>query len=258
MQKYGQHFLINENVINQIIDAALLLKSENLVEIGPGKGALTARLIDRGCRNFTVVEIDPEMEIYLRKNLPESAGVKILRQNFLQADLEKLAPRPTLFVSNLPYIDAADILDKVLSCPHFQAAVFMFQKEQAQRIRARAGEQGYGPLSVFSQLRAQISPICKAGRGCFNPPPKVESMVLAFMCLNNSPVPSEKWTSFNKLVTAAFLHKRKTLFNSWSLAGYDKQKITTVLADCKVKPTARPEEISPGKYVELWQKLCCL
>ena len=243
MQKYGQHFLINQNVINQIIDAALLLKSENLVEIGPGKGALTARLIDRGCRNFTVVE---------------SAGVKILRQNFLQADLEKLAPRPTLFVSNLPYIDAADILDKVLSCPHFQSAVFMFQKEQAQRIRARAGETGYGPLSVFSQLRAQISPICKAGRGCFNPPPKVESMVLAFMRLNNSPVPSEKWTSFNKLVTAAFLHKRKTLFNSWSLAGYDKQKITMVLADCKVKPTARPEEISPGKYVELWQKLCCL
>lgn len=149
MQKYGQHFLINENVINQIIDAALLLKSENLVEIGPGKGALTARLIDRGCRNFTVVEIDPEMEIYLRKNLPESAGVKILRQNFLQADLETLAPRPTLFVSNLPYIDAADILDKVLSCPHFQSAVFMFQKEQAQRIRAARARRDTAPC-LFS------------------------------------------------------------------------------------------------------------
>ena len=257
MQKYGQHFLINENVINQIIDAALLLKSENLVEIGPGKGALTKRLIDRGCKNFTVVEIDPEMEAYLQKTLPKTAGVSIVRQNFLQADLEKLAPRPTLFVSNLPYIDAADILDKVLDCPHFQTAVFMFQKEQAQRIRARAGEEGYGPLSVFSQLRAQISPICKAGRGCFNPPPKVESMVLAFMRPGTRLVPAEKWPSFKKLVSVAFLHKRKTLFNSWSLAGYDKQKITDVLAACKVKPTARPEEISPAKYVELWQKLCC-
>ena len=257
MQKYGQHFLINENVINQIIDAALLLKSENLVEIGPGKGALTTRLIDRGCKNFTVVEIDPEMEQYLQKTLPKAAGIKILRQNFLQADLSAIASRPTLFVSNLPYIDAAAILDRVLSCRQFRAAVFMFQKEQAQRIRARAGEEGYGPLSVFSQLRAQISPICKAGRGCFNPPPKVESMVLAFMRLPAWPVPAEKWTSFKAVVSAAFLHKRKTLFNSWALAGYDRQKITEVLAACNVQLTARPEEISPAQYVELWQKLCC-
>ena len=81
MQKYGQHFLINQNVIGQIVDAALLLKSENLVEIGPGKGALTEALIARGCSNFSVVEIDPEMAEYLQKTLPKEAAVKIILQN---------------------------------------------------------------------------------------------------------------------------------------------------------------------------------
>ena len=180
MQKYGQHFLVSESIIRQIVDAALVLRAENLLEIGPGKGALTQQLIARGAKNFTVVEIDPDMVAYLQKNLPPQAGVQIVAQNFLQADLAQLASKPTLFVSNLPYIDAADILDKTLAWPFFQAAVFMFQKEQALRIRARAGEEFYGPLSIFSQLRAQISPICKVSRGCFNPPPKVESVVLAF------------------------------------------------------------------------------
>ena len=83
MQKYGQHFLINDGVITQIVDAALLLRAENLVEIGPGKGALTGRLIARGCRNFTVVEIDPEMTAWLKTHLPQEAGVNVIRQNFL-------------------------------------------------------------------------------------------------------------------------------------------------------------------------------
>lgn len=255
MQKYGQHFLINQNVIGQVVDAALLLKSENLVEIGPGKGALTEALIARGCSNFSVVEIDPEMAEYLQKTLPKEAAVKIILQNFLQADLTVLAPRPTLFVSNLPYIDAADILDRVLNCPHFAAAVFMFQKEQAQRICARAGEEFYGPLSIFSQLRAQTGLICNVGRGCFNPPPKVESRVLAFTRLKQNTVAPAQWPAFKKLVTSAFLHKRKTLFNSLSLAGYDKEKIRLALDGLKLAPTVRPEQVSPAGYVDLLARL---
>ena len=251
MQKYGQHFLVSESIINQIVDAALVLRAENLVEIGPGKGALTERLIARGEKNFTVVEIDPEMVRFLHKHLPPQAGVKVVEQNFLRADLSQLAPKPTLFVSNLPYIDAAAILDKTLAWPFFQAAVFMFQKEQALRIRAHAGEEFYGPLSVFSQLRAQISPICKVSRGCFNPPPKVESMVLAFQKRASWPVPADAWERFKKLVNAAFLHRRKTLFNSWQLCGYDKQKIQRALEQCGVAPSARAEQVPPETYVRL-------
>lgn len=256
MQKYGQHFLINEGVITQIVDAALLLRAESLVEIGPGKGALTARLAARGCKDFTVVEIDPEMAAYLQSHLPPEAGIRIIESDFLKTDISTLVQKPTLFVSNLPYIDAADILDKVLSSSFFYSAVFMFQKEQAQRIRAKAGEDFYGPLSVFSQLRARISPICKVGRGCFNPPPKVESMVLAFERLKESVFSSEEeWKKFRKLVLAAFAHKRKTFFNSLVLSGYEKDAVQRALQTLGISPTARAEELPPDGYVRLCRLL---
>lgn len=256
MQKYGQHFLISESVIAQIIDAALILKRQNLVEIGPGKGALTARLIERGQKGFTLVEIDPEMVAYLKDHLPKDAEIKIVQGNFLAFDLDSLPQVPTEFVSNLPYIDAADILDKVLGYPYFETAVFMFQKEQAQRIRAKAGEEFYGPLSIFSQLRAWVNPICKVGKGCFNPPPKVESMVLAFEKKKETPFPTtQSWQNFRKAVLSAFAHKRKTVFNSLSLCGYEKEKITAALEFLHLPLTVRAEQIPAEKYVDLAARL---
>lgn len=247
-QKYGQHFLTDKNVITQIVDAALLLRAQNVVEIGPGKGALTSALIARGLTDFTVVEIDPEMVSYLRAHLPEPAGVQIVSENFLKFDVTKLPNVPTTFISNLPYNDAAEILDKVLSCACFQTAVFMFQKEHTQKIRAKAGDDFYGPLAVFSQLRARVSLICKAGRSCFTPPPKVESAVLSFEKI--SP-PDVAWEKLRRVVTGAFLHRRKTLLNALMLAGYEKEKISAALSALNLPPTIRPEQISPDGYVKL-------
>lgn len=248
MQKYGQHFLTDKNVITQIVDAALLLCAQNMVEIGPGKGALTRALIARGREDFSVVEIDPEMVAYLRANLPEQANIKIIQENFLKFDLAALPTVPTTFISNLPYIDAVEILDKVLSWPHFQTAVFMFQKEHTQKIRAKTGDDFYGPLSIFSQLRARISLICKAGRSCFAPPPKVESAVLSFEKISPPDVP---WEKLHRVVISAFLHRRKTLLNALTLAGYEKEKISAALEKLHFLPTIRPEQISPEGYVQL-------
>lgn len=248
MQKYGQHFLIDQHIITQIVDAACLLRAENVVEIGPGKGALTRILLERGVENLTVVEIDPQMVKYLKKNILPQHSFQIIEGNFLKFNLASLPQVPTEFVSNLPYIDAAEILDKVLAWPHFKTAVFMFQKEQAQKIRAKAGDELYGPLSVFSQLRARISPICKVGRSCFAPQPKVESAVLAFEKITP---PSIAWEKLRRVVTGAFLHRRKTLFNALVLSGFEKEKILVSLEKCGFKPTVRPEEISPENYVRL-------
>ena len=252
MQKYGQHFLIDPNIITQIVDAVLLLRTENLVEIGPGKGALTRALLARGVKNLTAVEIDPEMVLYLQKNLPPQAGINIIQSNFLKFDLSRLCPGPTTFVSNLPYIDAAEILDKVLAWEHFKTAVFMFQKEQAQKIRAKTGDELYGPLSIFSQLRARISPICKVGRGCFAPPPKVESAVLAF---EKIATPEVSWRQLERVVKAAFLHRRKTLFNALVLGGFEKGKIAAAFSACNFLSTIRPEQVPPTGFVLLTQSL---
>ena len=245
IQKYGQHFLISPRVINEIVDAAEMLKAENLVEIGPGQGALTQEFIKRGKTRFTVVEIDPDMVRFLKKHLPPVAQVSILQIDFLQFDLNILSAVPTQFVSNLPYIDAAEILDKVLAWPHFKTAVFMFQKEQAQKITARPGEKGYGALAVLSQLRARISLICNVGKGCFNPPPKVDSRVLAFEKI----IPPENFSAVAHVVQMAFLHRRKTLLNALLLGGYEREKIVAALGKLNMSLTARPEELSPQQFV---------
>ncbi len=246
IHKYGQHFLTSPRVIAQIVDAAEVLKAQNRVEIGPGQGALTQEFIRRGCAPFTVIEIDPEMVQFLQAHLPAGA-VQIITQNFLTFDLNSLPAVPTQFVSNLPYIDAAEILDKVLSWPHFQTAVFMFQREQAQKITAKPGEKGYGALSVVSQLRARISLICNVGKGCFNPPPKVQSRVLAFEKISAPP----NFSTVAHLVQAAFLHRRKTLLNALMLGGYSKEKITAALTALNQPPTVRPEQLTPAQFVVL-------
>lgn len=247
IQKYGQHFLISPRVINEIVDAAEVLKAPQLVEIGPGQGALTQELVACGRTGFTVVEIDPDMVQFLQKNLPPAAQIHILQANFLQFDLATLPAVPTQFVSNLPYIDAAEILDKVLSYPHFQTAVFMFQKEQAQKITAKPGEKGYGVLSVLSQLRARISLICNVGKGCFNPPPKVDSRVLAFEKIS---APAN-FSAVKRVVQASFLHRRKTLLNALLLSGYAREKILAALHAQNLPLTVRPEQLTPAQFVQL-------
>lgn len=254
-QQYGQHFLIDLAVITHIVDAALILYArcgaQRMVEIGPGRGALTQPLLARGVANFTAIEIDPNMEQVLRRTLPAD-GWTLLRQDFLQTDLTAFPAEKTLFVSNLPYESAVPILDKVLAWQHTAGAVCMFQKEHALKIRARAGEDFYGPLSIFSQLRARISPVCKVGCGCFNPPPKVESAVLAFEPLAAPPVP---WEQLRRVVLGAFAHKRKTAFNSLALSGFDKTCLSHAFASCAILPSARAEQLTPESYVTLTRSL---
>lgn len=249
MRKYGQHFLVNQQIIDSIV-SAVPPDAADVLEIGPGRGALTEKLLQKGFKNLTLVEIDPEMEKYLSRRFEQLAG-KIILSDFLKFDLALLPQRPTFFISNLPYIDAAEILDKVLSWPYFDGAVFMFQKEQAQRILARAGEDGYGPLSILSGLRAAPRRLLRVGKACFIPPPKVESMVLVF---DKKPAPFAKeadYAYFARLVKAAFMHRRKTLFNSLALCGYDKLKIQDALKLTGLSLTARAQDVSIDKFLQL-------
>ena len=252
MRKYGQHFLINTAVIDAIVQA-VPATAENVVEIGPGQGALTELLLQRNFACFTAVEIDPQMQQYLQEHFP-ALKEKIILENFLRFDMACLPQRPTFFVSNLPYIDAADILDKVLSWRYFDGAVFMFQKEQAQRILAKSGSE-YGPISILSQVRSLPKQLLKVGKACFNPPPKVESMVLTFEKKESPFKDNEQYRKFARLVKAAFLHRRKTLFNSLCLCGYDKERVSSVLQQTGLKLTARAEEVPLEKFLQIFNVL---
>ena len=247
MRKYGQHFLINRGVIEKITDAAAALSAgKTVVEIGPGKGALTSALIEKGVKNLTLVEIDPQMIVPLSANMPD--GVKIINEDFLKFDLNSLPAGKTFFVSNLPYIDAAEILAKVLDYKYFDGAIFMFQREQAQRITAAVSTPYYGPLSLLSQSKAEIKSLVRVSKGSFNPPPKVESEVLVFTKLKTPAVP----TVFEKTVKAAFAYKRKNILNSLSESfGIEKNILTPLLEKSGISPTARAQDVSLNNFLTL-------
>ena len=252
MRKYGQHFLINERIIEGIV-SAVPADAAHVLEIGPGRGALTKKLLARNFTHFTVVEIDPEMQDYLLAHFPALTG-HLVRKDFLQFDLAGLPKQATFVVSNLPYIDAADILDKVLDWSCFSGAVFMFQKEQAQRILAHAGQEGYGPLSILTQVRTRPALLLKVGKACFNPPPKVESAVLTFE-KTNWQVALADYLRFARFIKAAFLHRRKTLFNSLTICGYDKEKVQAAIAACGLVATVRAEDVSIEKFLQLFTQI---
>jgi len=248
-QKYGQNFLVNRGVIDKICDAAAgLSRGKILVEIGPGRGALTAGLLARGARDLRLIEIDPEMVKILRASLPGGAGVNIFETDFLGFDLNSLPRGGKFFVSNLPYISAAEILDKVLEAPDFAGAIFMFQREMARRITAARGGEFYGPLSLLSQARANIKSLCRVSPGSFSPPPKVESEVLIFT--PERKIPSEKFPAFKKIVNAAFAHKRKNILNSLSESlELEKPALADALERAGIDANARAQETGFEDYL---------
>lgn len=253
MHKYGQHFLVNKGIIDKITSAVIDNMQGSLVEIGPGKGAITNALLQRGVNNFTLIEIDPDMVSYLKQTLPDYADLEIRNNSFLKEDLSFLPSGPVSFVSNLPYIDAADILMRVLLFKNFYAAVFMFQREQAQRLVAKPETKHYGPLSVIFQALASARSICRVSPGSFNPPPKVDSEVLLILPQGQINFKMEKHKyNFISLVKTVFAYRRKTALNALcEVYKKDKDMLVKILAKAGIKVSARAEEITPRKYADL-------
>ena len=253
MQKYGQHFLVNQGIIDKITGAVIDNLTGALIEIGPGKGALTFNLLNKGINNLTLVEIDPKMSEFLKQNLPAWASYKLIEKDFLTLTETDLPTGQKTFISNLPYIDAAQILLKVLDLKDFTCAVFMFQREQARKFFAAPETKLYGPLSVMVQARATVQSVCRVSPGSFNPPPKVDSEVVLIKPKEKTFfVSAEHKKNFDELVKCAFIYRRKTILNALCEA-YKKNKedLIKILGKSGIKVSARAEELNPRHYAEL-------
>lgn len=139
-QRYGQHFLVNERVIEQIIQSARRLQTKEMVEIGPGKGALTFALIKAGFTHFKAAEIDPEMIAFLKQNLPPQAGVEILEGDFCLLPPGALPAQDTLFVGNLPYAPRRIFWIRCFPFLIFQPVFLCFKKNRPTAYRPKKGE----------------------------------------------------------------------------------------------------------------------
>ena len=207
----GQHFLKDENVINKIIDALKKFPVDNLLEVGPGAGALTKYLINLPNINFKAVELDEEKVNYLLQKYPILQN-KIIHKSFL--DIDKPFDDPFTVIGNFPYNISTQILFKILEWKDDVPCIIgMFQKEVAQRAASKEGSKVYGVLSVLIQAYYNVEYLFDVSNDCFNPPPKVQSGVIRLTRRDEELlVKSER--AFWVLVKTAFNQRRKTMRNA--------------------------------------------
>jgi 16S rRNA (adenine1518-N6/adenine1519-N6)-dimethyltransferase len=207
----GQHFLKDENVINKIIDALKKFPVDNLLEVGPGAGALTKHLINLPNINFKAVELDEEKVNYLLQKYPILQN-KIIHKSFL--DIDKPFDNPFTVIGNFPYNISTQILFKILEWKDDVPCIIgMFQKEVAQRAASKEGSKVYGVLSVLIQAYYNVEYLFDVSNDCFNPPPKVQSGVIRLTRRDEALlVKSER--AFWVLVKTAFNQRRKTMRNA--------------------------------------------
>lgn len=240
----GQHFLHDENMCRKIVSLLAVNEGMNLLEVGPGGGAITKYLLQIQGINFKAIEIDTEKIEYLQKTYPAIGG-KIIHKDILQADV----PFDGLFsvIGNFPYNISSPILFKILDWePQVPEVIGMFQKEVAQRVAAGPGSKTYGILSVLMQAFYKVEYKLDVSAQCFTPPPKVESGVLRLSTLHNPHNITNK-NKFKLLVKTAFGQRRKTLRNAL-------KSIMPAAALAEPLMDKRAEQLSVADFVGLYQR----
>ena len=211
-KKLGQNFLIDKNIIRKIIDTFNIKESDNVVEIGGGKGSLTEELV-KIVKNLMVVEVDSELVKFLQDKFPE---VKILFKNILECDFEKdFFTKPYRLIGNLPYNITSQILFKVFDNRKIITdCLFMVQKEVAERMVASPESKTYGILSIFTQFYSKAKIEFYVTKNVFFPKPEVDSAVISLKINRTISFDDNEDKVFKQLVRTAFNQRRKTLKNA--------------------------------------------
>jgi 16S rRNA (adenine1518-N6/adenine1519-N6)-dimethyltransferase len=244
-KRFGQHFLHDPAVIRRIIDTVAPAVGERIVEVGPGRGALTWGLLQRA-KQLDVIEIDRDLAQSLSADARANAGLHVHVENVLDTDFARLrgGGAPLRIVGNLPYNISTPLLFHLLAQ---RAAIsdmhFMLQKEVVDRMSAEPGSKAYGRLTVMLAAVAEVEGLFDVGPGAFRPRPKVWSAIVRLR-----PTPAPRFDSGNEgvlrtLVTAAFSHRRKTLRN-----GLKGLLTPQDIESCGIDPQLRPETLAPAQF----------
>ncbi len=245
-KSYGQNFLINESISERIVSAALKYRTnDNVLEVGPGKGALTKYLVQEPSLNFKAVEADWDMVHHLQQNLGLSED-QLIQEDFLKLPLEKVfAKEQYTVVGNFPYNISSQILFRIDKYKDLvPVAVGMFQKEVAERIAAGPGSKIYGVTSVLIQASYHAEIIMKVSPGSFFPAPKVQSAVLYLKRKENYTLPCSS-ALFRTVVKSTFNQRRKMLRNTLKPLIKDEALFHEEIM------TKRPEQLSLEDFIQL-------
>ena len=247
----GQHFLNDRRILARIADALGLTGTELVIEIGPGRGALTERLLDRA-RQVVAIEYDRALAAMLRERYASDSRVTIVERDVLDVSFGELAKGPYVLAGNVPYYITTPIIFKGLTNPRPDRAVYLVQREVAERIVAPPGGREYGALSVNVQAVATAELVFRVSRGAFQPPPRVDSAVLRVTPRVDPVIAPAEEAAFRPFVQAAFGMRRKqmrrVLRELWTL---DAEGSERLLDAGGIDPAVRPETLSPAEFAKL-------
>ena len=243
-RKLGQHFLTNPSILEQIASAACGEQTPRIVEIGPGRGALTRHLLPR-TGELHAIELDSSLIPALQRQFSGHANFHLHHADVLATDVSQWGP--SVIVGNLPYYITSPILERFLALDaSFERAVFLVQEEVAERLRASPGSRDYGFFSVKTQLICRVDVLKRVPPGAFSPPPKVSSAVVRLI---RHSVMNEDNAELLRFVGRCFAQKRKTLRNN--LKGFYPGQLVDALPEASL----RAEQLSIERLKDLHWRL---
>ncbi len=254
-KKFGQNFITDENLIDSIVTKADIDKDTLVLEIGPGAGSLTCKLV-QNAGQVVCFEIDTTLKDILTENLKNHQNVEIIFEDFLTADvscvLSKYDFRKIYVVANLPYYITTPILNRIIESEiDVDKIVVMVQKEVGDRFRAKPGTRDYSSLSVYLNYYYDVKKLIDVSRNVFIPKPNVDSIVVEFTKKDRLELANRDL--FFKLVRDSFTQKRKNLRNN--LRSYDLDKIEKVLSKYGFDLSSRAEQLSIDIFVDIANNL---
>ena len=251
-KRLGQHFLTDPRILSRIADALELTGTETVVEIGPGRGALTEQLLRRA-RHVFAIEVDRDLVPLLRTRF-SGAPLTVVEADVLDVSLADLAGNDFMVAGNVPYYITTPILFQALRRPRARRSVFLVQREVAERVTAAAGAEEYGALSANVQAIAHSELLFKVPAGAFQPAPSVESAVLRVTPRPDPAIDEAEEEGYRAFVQGAFGFRRKQMRRVLrTLADIDAATAESALAAAGVDPDARPETLSAGQLAGVWR-----
>ncbi len=254
-KQLGQNFLVDTNMINKIADAAEVTKADAVLEIGPGLGALTQELSERA-GSVVAVEIDSGLAQALETTLLGRENITVIHADFLKCDLAELhhalGGGSFKVAANLPYYITTAIIMRILeSGLPYVSMSFLVQKEVADRMAAFPGTKSYGSLSIAVQYYTNVQVVLSVPRGCFLPPPGVDSVVVR-LTARPPKVAVPKVEDFFRITRAAFAMRRKTLANNLAQGlGIGKDRAQQLIRAANLPENVRGEELSLEQFAEI-------